>query len=108
MYKANKAAGMHFFDDETMDFFNSKVETDANRHGFFITSEKNPWGNHPRMYTVRRFDPSTGGIEKASEFEQFSTLLQAKKAMGTYNTMSRKAGGVSDDKQMAEKAEQDC
>ena len=48
----------HFFDDETMAFFNSRVETVAlskdNKKYYFVTSEK--YKDERRQYTLRSFD----------------------------------------------------
>ena len=48
----------HFFNDDTMAFFNSRIETVAlskdNKVFYFVTSEK--FKNDRRQYTLRSFD----------------------------------------------------
>lgn len=58
----NHATGHHFFDDDTMEFFDSRIETVLMRGRFFVTSEKGPSG--PRMFTVREAhdDGTIGGV----------------------------------------------
>jgi hypothetical protein len=53
---ANKAAGMHFFDRDTMRFWKSRIETQLFANQCFVTSE-DEWktdGTPGRVYCVRR------------------------------------------------------
>lgn len=52
---ANEAAGLHFFEADTMAFFRSRVSASVYPTGdgaFFVTSERQD-DNAPRLYTVR-------------------------------------------------------
>jgi len=83
----NREKGYHFFDYDTMRFFNSRIERDALRFGqliddkYFITSEQFvPSHGRPdkRKYTVRKFYPNTGNVNTIGEFQEFLTKKQAK------------------------------
>lgn len=70
----NKEVGQHFFDDRTMEFFDSRIS--AKTFGnFFVTSECGPSGL--RRYTVRVFDPKTGTVDTHGLFQEFDTLREA-------------------------------
>jgi hypothetical protein len=74
MKTKNTEVGHHFFDDATVNFFDSKVS--AKTFGdYFVTSECGPSGL--RRYTVRVFDPSTGEIKTHGLFQEFDTLREA-------------------------------
>ncbi|MBE3120695.1 MAG: hypothetical protein IMZ53_08475 [Thermoplasmata archaeon] len=70
--------GHHFFDRDTMRFFNSKIETKGDLIGnkYFITSEH--FENSPRHYSVREFDKRTGSIKTISEFNEFHSSYGAR------------------------------
>lgn len=82
--RANKGHGYHFFDDDTMASFNSRIESEVFPNRCFVTSERDKgfrgfdgvlyraWDGK-RRYTVRLFVPETGAVEEASEFGQFAT-----------------------------------
>jgi len=72
---ANDAAGQHWFDDETMLFFKSRIESDLIDGQFFITSEQSPDG--PRAYTIRAANDD-GHIVTMGDFGQYVTLEAAK------------------------------
>jgi hypothetical protein len=77
--QANKDAGQYFFSPDTMRFFNTKIASKRVYGGrYFITSEQFDY-NSPRLYTIREAKPD-GTIDDASEFQQFSTVEQAKRA----------------------------
>lgn len=64
---ANSEAGRYFFQPEAMRFFKSRVlSTVFEGPGgiYFITSEQ--FKEEPRAYTVRVFNPKTGGMESVS------------------------------------------
>ena len=48
----NRDAGFHFFEDETMKFFDSQVDSGLLKSEFFITSEVPP--ESERWYTIRQ------------------------------------------------------
>lgn len=59
----------HWFDKDTLSFFNSKMPQRGFKHKdsyYFITSEK--FGDNERKYTPRRLDLNTGEIETIGEF----------------------------------------
>jgi len=75
----------HFFDEDTMGFFNSRVESRAlskdNKTFYFVTSER--YENEPRTYTVRslEFDGkvTNSNVRTADgfEFQQFKSKKAA-------------------------------
>lgn len=92
--KANSDAGYNFFAPDTMDFFDSRIESrkpEIFPHHtqptavLFITSEQfhsilNPGYSDPRKYTIRQAHPD-GSISSLSEFQQFDTYREAVEAM---------------------------
>ncbi len=68
---ANARAGLHFFDRDSMRFFDSRIARGGPYCGpggvYFITSEQfhGSQGSAPRAFTVRSFDPATGEVETA-------------------------------------------
>lgn len=91
---ANKAAGQHWFDPDTMRFFKSRIygvmgtnSLACNR--YFISSEANPEG--VRRFTVRMvniFD----GIETVGEFHSHRTQSQALRALWEHANKSCDCG----------------
>jgi len=82
--QANAAAGFHFFSDGAMKFFRSRVDTQAYEGPggvFFVTSEQLEFHDYsaPRLYTVHQYR-ADGGIDGASEFQQYGSLKQARAA----------------------------
>lgn len=78
----SQKAGNHFFDADTMRFFKSKVHGDLVDNKYFITSEQ--MGFEPssgRGFSIRSFDPATGDVGKVSEFNEFGSLIEARKAL---------------------------
>lgn len=71
----NRVAGHHFFDRETMRFFNSRILEGVYGGRFFVTSER--FESDPRRYTVRKYDRATGWVDSASDFQAFTTARQA-------------------------------
>ena len=72
--EANWAAGFHFFDRDSMRFFRSRVipTVYAGPGGvFFVTSEQFD-EKSTRNFTVRKFDPKTGGVDTLGEFNKSS------------------------------------
>lgn len=72
----NEAAKQYFFSKGAMKFFNSRVITNTNKYGIFITSEKN--NNYPRYYTLR-FISSSGNVYTIGKFQNYVSLYYAKK-----------------------------
>ncbi len=67
--KQNREAGQHFFEKETMQFFDSRIESSPIRgheRSYFVTSEQfrgmGMCADGPRKYTVRVFDPRNGKV----------------------------------------------
>lgn len=89
MKVAVKNSGNHFFDADTMRFFNSKIETGILQKRFFITSERMEITD-PKKYTIRffmrDFEGSTSGLDcfSVGEFQQFETLAEAKDYLKEY------------------------
>ena len=75
---ANKAAGYHFFDADTMRFFDSRILGGVVGDGYFITSERDDYDS-PRMYTVRHAN-ADGSIDTIGEFQEHKTAHAARKA----------------------------
>mgnify|MGYP001156849128 CR=1 FL=1 len=80
----NKEAGHHFFDRDTMRFFNSRIESGLYKDNTFITSEQFDY-NSPREYTIRRVVDGGIKIETIGEFGQFETLEDAKIGRKKFN-----------------------
>ena len=80
--EANRRAGHHYFDADTMRFFRSRLP-DSHVYGgrFFITSEQfecSDGHREPRAYTVRtaNLDGSTGA--DVGGFQEWATLADAR------------------------------
>jgi len=74
--QANREAGDHWFDEDTMSFFLSRIESGSLLESgkYFVTSERCPWGDsrgerHSRRYTVREARDN-GTIGTVGEFQQ--------------------------------------
>jgi hypothetical protein len=76
--QANRDAGQHYFEPDTMRFFKSRVMDFVTGGRFFVTSEQNGY-NAPRMWSVREAMPD-GSIESYSEFQEYSSGAAAKRA----------------------------
>lgn len=67
--------GGHFFDADTLRFFNSRVLSDLYRvddsRGYFVTSER--YEDEPRTYSVRRY-VVTHDDEKNSDYIDISSV----------------------------------
>lgn len=67
--EANREAGLHFFEPQTMKFFHSKVVSGVYSGPggvFFVTSEARAISESiGTVYTVRRFSPETGVVKTA-------------------------------------------
>lgn len=77
--RANKAAGYHFFDRDTMEFFGCKIVSPVFENCCFVT-EEDDFLRTQRLYTVRQFDPLTGSVETVGEFQEYGTIEEAIRA----------------------------
>jgi len=66
----NVSQGQHFFDADTMRFFNSRVSDILYGGRYFVTSERN--NGFPRYYTVREALPD-GTFATHDEFQQYGS-----------------------------------
>lgn len=78
--RLHREAGGTFFNAESQRMYNARVESSANAHGYFVTSEQLGYGK-PRYYTVRRFNQETKMIDRVSEFQQYAELGDALSAI---------------------------
>lgn len=81
LMELNASNGGKFFNEETMAFFQSRVESEWTINGYFITSEIGPFGRPPRAYTIRRGCAVTGQVANASEFQEYKNLADARAAL---------------------------
>lgn len=72
----NKALGGFWFSPDTMRFFQSKVESELINGKYFVTSEKDG-ERHPRLYSIRKYNPGTSRIDTVGGFQTFKTLQDA-------------------------------
>ena len=89
----NRAAGLHYFDHETLRFFNGRIPNVATRCDddsiLFVDSIRCDWGyNHPRQYRVGRILPNgryeslvPDGQEVAPGLKGYRSLIAAQRAM---------------------------
>lgn len=76
MADRNDRAGYFFFTYETLEFFQSIIETSCTEHGVFITSEK--FDTDPRHYRVRVFLENS---DVATVSAQIGTIERAREIM---------------------------
>lgn len=74
--RANKAAGHHFFDRDTMRFFSSRVVLSLYAGRFFVTAETGPGQAWPR-FSVREACPD-GRVITRGEFQAYRTIEDAR------------------------------
>lgn len=71
----------HWFDKDTMRFFRSRL-SDRLHFGaesiYFVSSEQGPSG--VRLYSVRKYTPSSGEIDTVGDFQQYKTSSSAQRA----------------------------
>jgi hypothetical protein len=72
----NEDLGHHFFERDTMRFFNSKVVSGLYAGRFFITSERAPHANAAKC-TIRQAMPS-GSIQTVGDFQQYHSIEDAR------------------------------
>ena len=71
--EANRAAGGHFFDRDSMRFFNSRILPciyTGPGGVYFVTSEQHD--HESRTFTVRTFSPKTADVNTFGEFNEMS------------------------------------
>ena len=87
----NKSTGHHFFSQDTMKFFSSRIQTMPPYGGrVFVTSERMNW-NSPRLYTVRMIRPD-GSINtinpdltfRSEGFQYFTSHKSAHRFAASY------------------------
>lgn len=81
-YRNRTHGNGHFFDADTMRFFNSRIgAVDVKGDDwYFVTSERCDWGSgSPRMFSVRKMDID-GEIETVGEFNSL-TRYRAEKLL---------------------------
>ncbi len=76
--EANDQAGRHWFEDDAMQFFKTRLESDLIDGRYFITSERGP--NGPRAYSIRMADEDAH-IQTIGDFMDHSTLADAMTAL---------------------------
>lgn len=72
----NKASGSHWFSPSTMRFFQCRVESELIRKMYFVTSEKVGEGR-PRLYSIRKYNSETHGIDTVGRFQGYKTCQDA-------------------------------
>ena len=85
---ANKAAGLFWFEPDTLRFFRSRIGTRVHQGPggvYFVTSERftSPRGNGPRLFSVRRAYPD-GSIDTVGDFQAYKTARQAASAAASF------------------------
>ncbi len=82
MKQANKAAGMHFFDPDTLRWWNSKIYQPVEGPGgvYFATSEFHN-ATAPARFSVRRWHPEDSSVETIGEIQGYATLQDAMRAV---------------------------
>jgi len=80
---ANRQAGYHFFDADTLRFFRGRIIGQLVAGRYFITSEQfvAPYeAPAPRRYTIR-YANDDATIDTVGDFQQYATLADARKAL---------------------------
>ena len=75
--------GSHFFDADTMRFFGSRIldgVTVHNGRAYFVTSERDNYGNQPRRYSARYMTAGAHFFEVGT-FQEYATAAQARAAI---------------------------
>ena len=87
--RANHEAGQHWFEPDTMRFFNSRILSHtwpaADGRAYFITSERRDgWNEVPRprrRYTIRVAMDGGRDINTVGEFQAYATADAARRAI---------------------------
>lgn len=78
-----RACGSHFFDPDTLRFFGSHIldgVTVHNSRAYFVTSERDNYGNQPRRYSARYMVAGAHFFE-VGQFQEYATAAQARAAI---------------------------
>jgi len=70
-------SGSHYFDKETVKYWGSKVHTDPNKYGLFISSEENFDGTK-RLYSIKFFNANNPNKIETLSFQKHETLAEAR------------------------------
>ncbi len=76
---ANKAINHHWFDRETIRFFNSKIESKLHGGVYFVTSER--FDNEAKKFAIRKANPD-GSVSTIGKMRDYATLEAALEALG--------------------------
>lgn len=71
----HKDKGGHWFDRDTIEFFNSRIGPLV-KGRYFISSERAP--HNPRKWSIRKVNWKTAQVDTVGEFGGFNTEVQAK------------------------------
>ena len=76
MKRRDSETGQYWFSKGAMAFFNTKIESEPNEKGYFVTSEymEDP---KTKRYTIRLFNLTTNKVETIGDFRQYETLSEA-------------------------------
>ena len=72
----NKEQGYHYFEPDTMRFFDSKIEQ-WDSTDYFVTSEKTGFESTNRKYSIRKANFETGNVKTIGTFFQYDTIDEA-------------------------------
>ena len=72
---ANRDAGFHWFDPDTLRFFGSRISEASFDGRYFVTSEDN-FDRSARYYSIREA-MSDGQVDTVGDFQEFATRAQA-------------------------------
>ena len=73
-----KINAVKWFDPETMNFFQTKIEYWNPETGYFITSEAY---KVERAFTLRKANFKTADIDTIGDFQEYGSLIQALEAL---------------------------
>lgn len=73
--KHHTMKGYHFFDEDTMRFWGSKIESELFNNGTFVTSEDN-FNRTERLYSVRLYNSEDATIDTIV-FQKFTNRKDA-------------------------------
>jgi uncharacterized protein (DUF1330 family) len=80
--EANREAGFHFFDRDSMRFFDSRVHNVYQGLGgvYIVTSEQCHMAgrSEPRRFTVRQFQTATADLDTIGSFQGYSDIHDAR------------------------------
>ena len=77
--KKYQSTGKHFFDEDTIEFWGTKLESDLFDNRCFVTSEDDFYKTK-RLFTVRQFSEKYDATETIGEFQQYQTKEEAVEA----------------------------